>query len=349
MCTNKAVTCPKVTIGFSTLLMLGMIISLAVINSMFGDNMECYATATDTNSDGRRKMSTDMNYIAAQNPIGDDFARVKLGMSNIAKSVGLAPYMKQLPFARDNVRRLAGAPPNDDSCDYANDGTCDDGGSGTTWYAPCDCGTDVSDCGVNRNAADCIAAPPPPPYSWGSSNAKTAAASQAGRDKVEKDVLGVMNPLISIPAILCWLFLMIGSVLTLQKPACCGMTMLTFGTVFSILSFALYAACTYFLLLYLSVIITVFKNAYGIAEACSGSDAHAICKCIDDTQKMLSSTGVGCLICTIACMGAFVASICASCGICTVQKNEKNAGNMGTQMASAVQGTAVPVAQPSVV
>ena len=35
------------------------------------------------------------------------------------------------------------------------------------------------------------------------------------------------------------------------------MTMLTFGTVFSILSFALYAACTYFLLLYLSVIITV--------------------------------------------------------------------------------------------
>ena len=186
MCTNKAVTCPKVTIGFSTLLMLGMIISLAVINSMFGDNMECYATATDTNSDGRRKMSTDMNYFAAQNPIGDDFARVKLSMSNIAKSVGLAPYMKQLPFARDNVRRLAGAPPNDDSCDYANDGTCDDGGSGTTWYAPCDCGTDVSDCGVNRNAADCIAAPPPPPYSWGSSNAKTAAASQAGRDKVEK-------------------------------------------------------------------------------------------------------------------------------------------------------------------
>ena len=38
MCTNKAVTCPKVTIGFSTLLMLGMILSLAIINSMFGAN-----------------------------------------------------------------------------------------------------------------------------------------------------------------------------------------------------------------------------------------------------------------------------------------------------------------------
>ena len=38
MCTSKAVTCPKVTIGFSTLLMLGMILSLAIINSMFGAN-----------------------------------------------------------------------------------------------------------------------------------------------------------------------------------------------------------------------------------------------------------------------------------------------------------------------
>ncbi|MCB9203501.1 MAG: hypothetical protein H6603_00875 [Flavobacteriales bacterium] len=34
----------------------------------------------------------------------------------------------------------------DNTCSYAYDGTCDDGGQGSS-YSLCDCGTDCADCG----------------------------------------------------------------------------------------------------------------------------------------------------------------------------------------------------------
>jgi|GEM_PF-2561296 len=37
----------------------------------------------------------------------------------------------------------------DNSCAYAYDGTCDDGGSGSSWSV-CDCGTDCYDCGDRK-------------------------------------------------------------------------------------------------------------------------------------------------------------------------------------------------------
>ncbi|TNF28798.1 MAG: hypothetical protein EP314_03435 [Bacteroidetes bacterium] len=37
----------------------------------------------------------------------------------------------------------------DNTCSYAYDGVCDDGGSGSS-YSICDCGTDCADCGERK-------------------------------------------------------------------------------------------------------------------------------------------------------------------------------------------------------
>lgn len=37
----------------------------------------------------------------------------------------------------------------DNTCPYAYDGTCDDGGTGSS-YSLCDCGTDCADCGERK-------------------------------------------------------------------------------------------------------------------------------------------------------------------------------------------------------
>lgn len=37
----------------------------------------------------------------------------------------------------------------DDTCSYAYDGVCDDGGEGSS-FSVCDCGTDCSDCGERK-------------------------------------------------------------------------------------------------------------------------------------------------------------------------------------------------------
>ena len=76
-----------VTIVFTSMLMLGMIIAIGVMNSMFGDNMQCYVDAAKGhgNHDHRRQMFAGMDKIAAQHP-------------SIAKTFGSA--VKQLPAFR---------------------------------------------------------------------------------------------------------------------------------------------------------------------------------------------------------------------------------------------------------
>ena len=141
MCNDRSwKSCSIVTIVFTSMLMLGMFIAVGVMNSMFGDNMQCYVDAAKShrNQYNRRQMFEGMDKIAAQHP-------------SIAKTLGSA--VKQLPafrsFAPEGRKLQWDDIPNDDSCYLANDGDCDD----TTFY--CSCGTDYSDCGRRYSHYDC--------------------------------------------------------------------------------------------------------------------------------------------------------------------------------------------------
>ena len=101
MCNDRSwKSCSIVTIVFTTMLMLGMFISVGVMNSMFGDNMQCYVDATNDASNSRRQMVEGMDKIAAQHPSGDGIAAGKLALFNIAQTFGLGPAFKQLPAFR---------------------------------------------------------------------------------------------------------------------------------------------------------------------------------------------------------------------------------------------------------
>ena len=101
MCNDRSwKSCSIVTIVFTTLLMLGMFISVGVMNSMFGDNMQCYVDATNDAVYSRRQMVEGMEKIAAQHPSGDGIAAGKLALFNIAQTFGLGPAVKQLPAFR---------------------------------------------------------------------------------------------------------------------------------------------------------------------------------------------------------------------------------------------------------
>jgi hypothetical protein len=342
MCNDRSwKSCSIVTIVFTTLLMLGMFISVGVMNSMFGDNMQCYVDATNDAVYSRRQMVEGMEKIAAQHPSGDGIAAGKLALFNIAQTFGLGPAVKQLPAFRSLAperRKLSShMPPNDNSCVYynLNDGMCDD-----YWNGACDCGTDLNDCGYRESAADCTASPPPP-YQYNYNSPKSDAEKVA---EVEKAVLDVFNPCMIVPAIFCALFLYIGSALTLNDPvkfSCGGKGMFITSNIFSFPSFIIYAIGTYFLLIYLNIILEIIRKAF---ENAAGTDDHLFTKCLDDTRAMLTSAVVGCLFSCIGCLGAFISAICASCGICKHETKLKAAPAVpGVQMSDIPIATPVPV------
>jgi hypothetical protein len=184
MCNDRSwKSCSIVTIVFTSLLMLGMFIAVGVMNSMFGDNMQCYVDASHEVSNSRRQMFEGMDKIAALHPSGDGIALGKQALINVAQTFGLGPAVSQLPAFRSLApegRKLSEVPPNDNSCTswYIDNGMCDDD---ITWGL-CDCGTDLNDCGY-RSSEDCTASPPPPPYTWGNSEPKSDAEMV---DEVEK-------------------------------------------------------------------------------------------------------------------------------------------------------------------
>ena len=185
MCNDRSwKSCSIVTIVFTSLLMLGMFIAVGVMNSMFGDNMQCYVDASHEVSSSRRQMFEGMDKIAALHPSGDGIALGKQALINVAQTFGLGPAVSQLPAFRSLApegRKLSEweTIPNDNSCLFhSDDGMCDDD---ITWGL-CDCGTDLNDCGY-RSSEDCTASPPPPPYTWGGSEPKSDAEKV---DEVEK-------------------------------------------------------------------------------------------------------------------------------------------------------------------
>jgi len=338
----------------------------------------------------RREMFEEMHHIAAQHPSGDGVARVKLALSNIAQTFGLGAAMKlpAVLALSPEGRKLTEAIPNDDSCVFSSDGGCDDGGlcsCGTdlsdcgyrfssdscgsisppppynSGYIPnddscyfssdgdcddalvgglCSCGTDLTDCGYRSSTSDCRA--------WDYQRGKTADESV---EEIEKDVLDVFNPSIIVPAIVCALFFYLGSGLTLCKPACGGMAVLISGAVFSLLSLPIFSVMVFIYLLYANIVLEVIKTSWDFHGDCSGYDAESgFCKCIEDSQAMFSSAGVGCLIACIGCVGGFISAICASCGVCKAQKKARaeSLPGPGTQM-EAIQGQGVAVAQPMTV
>lgn len=341
MCNDRSwKSCSIVTIVFTSLLMLGMFIAVGVMNSMFGDNMQCYVDASHEVSSSRRQMFEGMDKIAALHPSGDGIALGKQALINVAQTFGLGPAVSQLPAFRSLApegRKLSEweTIPNDNSCLFhSDDGMCDDD---ITWGL-CDCGTDLNDCGY-RSSEDCTASPPPPPYTWGGSEPKSDAEKV---DEVEKAVLDVFNPCMIIPAIFSALFLYIGSGLTLKDPvqfSCGGKGMFITGSIFAFPSFIIYAIATYCLLVYANVVVEIIKQTF---EQAAGDD-HVFSKCLDDSRAMFSSAGVGCLIACIACLGAFISSICASCGICKHETALKKAPVQGTQMGNIAVATPVPV------
>ena len=164
MCKDRSwKSCSIVTIVFTSMLMLGMFIAIGVMNSMFGDNMQCYVDADENhrNHTNRRQMFEGMDKIAAQHP-------------SIAKTLGSA--VKQLPtfrsFAPEGRKLQSDYHPNDDSCYFASNGECDDscwfasdGECNDKTYGFCPCGTDYSDCGYRYSRSECqgSSSPPPPP------------------------------------------------------------------------------------------------------------------------------------------------------------------------------------------
>jgi len=308
MCTPKsAKTCSMVTIVFAFLTLLGMIIGAAVFSSMFGPNLQCYVDAVDATinnaltspspppPDGRRLFG-DMNDIAAQHTV----AQRPTGMA-----LGLYKMVHALNPARAHGRKMdTGDPPNTDSC-YGNnnDGSCDDGGVGA-WNSLCDCGTDVSDCFYrSADRSDCSL----------SSSRDQRTDTAAARKRVENDVLAVMNPLIIIPGIVVFAFLVLAAALTLKSnKSCAGLVFYIFGEITGFGAFIVYAIVTYWFIIAAAFVVDVFKSAFPGASQ----------KCVDDTTAMLVTTGVGTLIAAVGCLGGFISGICAACGICKNQSKK---------------------------
>jgi hypothetical protein len=313
MCNDRSwKSCSIVTIVFTSMLMLGMFIAIGVMNSMFGDNMQCYVDAAKShrNHDNRRQMFEGMDKIAAQHP-------------SIAKTLGSA--VKQLPafpsFAPEGRKLQWDDIPNDDSCYLANNGDCDD----TTFY--CSCGTDYSDCGRRYSRSDCQGSSPPP--------APPDKTDEERVEEIENAVLNVFNPAVIIPAIFTSIFTYVGSGLALKDPlkfSCAANGMFITGSIFCFVTCIIYAVATYVLLVYANVVVEIFRTAWG--------GGYWFDDCLDESRAMFSSAGVGCLIATIGALGAFVSSICASCGICKHETKQKQAPVQGTQMSN------VPVATP---
>lgn len=246
MCNDQSwKSCSKVTSVFTSLLVLGMIIAVGVMNSMFGGNMQCYVDAskkvTGVNDYSRRQLFEGMDKIAAQHTGGDGIARGKLDLFNIAQAFGLDSAVKQLSaFAPEEGRKLSETtPPNDNSCNYGNSaGVCDDGALG--W---CACGTDLNDCGVRVSLSDCtrstttglsektdeqkvaevekVRCPPPTllrvPPCFPAVPHCALQPPTIPRCPRAQAVLNVFNPAMIIPAIFCALLLYIGSGLTLKN------------------------------------------------------------------------------------------------------------------------------------
>ena len=144
----------------------------------------------------------------------------------------------------------------------------------------------------------------------------------------------MFNPAVIIPAIFTSIFMYVGSGLALNnvshppsplptpnssapsvtppppslqplKYSCAGNGMFITGSVFSFVTFIIYAIATYVLLVYANIVIEIIKTAWG--------GGAWFDDCLDESRAMFSSAGVGCLIATIGTFGAFVSSICASC------------------------------------
>ena len=296
-----------------------MIIAVAVLNANFGSTMDCYVNAGNSPDSTRRQMFEEMDHIAAQNPSG---ARAMLGLSNVAHSLSLAKPAflspaaegRHLEYEKSYTYDGASNPPNDDSCsEFTNDGWCDDGGVGST-TSRCECGTDFSDCGFQYTFW-CTSSPPP---SWGTSSDygnTDGQNSDVSTKEVEDKVLGVLNPLLIIPGIICTLFLLCASVLTLKNPDGCAMAVFIFGTIFVFAGLIIYVIGTFISLVYATVYIDSMESAT--------TSSPGMTKCIDDSQAMFSGVGVGCLIGSIGAFGSFVAAICATCGICKVRTKEQ--------------------------
>ena len=89
------------------------------------------------------------------------------------------------------------------------------------------------------------------------------------------------------------------------KYSCAANGIFITGSIFSFVTFIIYAIATYVLLVYAYVVIEVIKRVWGADDWFDD--------CLDESRAMFSSAGVGCLIATIGTLGAFVSSICASC------------------------------------
>ena len=146
MCNDRSwKSCSIATIVFTSMLMLGMFIAIGVMNSMFGDNMQCYVDADKShrNHDHWRQMFEGMDKIAAQHP-------------SIAKTFGSA--VKQLPAFRSFAPEGRKLQSEDGycakryvSCNTDSNGcSCKDGTSGwpenddgtTSWDYYCSASTD---------------------------------------------------------------------------------------------------------------------------------------------------------------------------------------------------------------
>ena len=143
----------------------------------------------------------------------------------------------------------------------------------------------------------------------------------------------MFNPYVIIPAIFTSIFTYVGSGLALKdvshppraaspqlecslcdapapllqplKYSCAANGMFITGSIFSFVTFIIYAIATYLLLIYANVIIAAIETVWGTG--------HWFQDCLDESRAMFSSAGVGCLIATIGALGVFVSSICASC------------------------------------
>merc|ERR1711939_554079 len=188
--------------------------------------------------DGRRLFG-DMNDIAAQRPTG--------------MALGLYKMVHALNPARAHGRKMdTGDPPNTDSCGWNNnDGICDDGGSGA-WNSLCDCGTDVTDCPYrSADRSDCGL----------SSSRDQRTDTAAARKRVENDVLAVMNPLIIIPGIVVFAFLVLAAALTLKSnKSCAGLVFYVFGEITGFGAFIVYAIVTYWFISGICAACGICKN-----------------------------------------------------------------------------------------
>lgn len=276
---------------FGLLAMVGMGVSAGSFSGMFGPNLECYVASNTFNLTSTPRKNTSLTAISGRRELLDLMLQMKHQHEE-----ALQDSMSGILNHRQ--RQLVA---NDDSCNFAEDDVCDDGGTSSSFHV-CTCGSDTTDCAA-RTAEDCSDAEVD----------KTWDANAATADKLVAEVSSTLLPILLVPPSLACLFLFPAALIALcTRSSCCAIHLHTAGSILALLAGSVYSFVCYMTLVYGTFFVAAVTATYG---ECMDDEGH--CPCVEETQGLVVTIGLGSLL---GAFGLFGSSVCANIACCGIRR-----------------------------